>query len=111
MSPGTETKGPSHPDESEDEIRVGWRMGGLGMEVAGQMVAGAVLGWLFDRWRGTGSVGLLTGSLIGIVVGLWSLIRGALRLNRELERGNPMAGRVKPLPPDDNDDSDDWEAR
>ena len=85
-------------------------MGGLGMEVAGQVAAGAVLGWLYDRWRGTGTTGLLVGSLTGIVVGLWSLIRGALKLNRELERQSPTAGRGKPLAPDqDNDDwNDDW---
>ncbi len=111
MSSGTETQGSSRRDESEAEIRVGWRMGGLGMEVAGQMVAGAALGWLFDRWRGTGSIGLLAGSLIGIVVGLWSLVRGAMKLNRQLERGNPSAGRAKPLPPDENDDSDDSQTR
>ncbi len=84
-------------------------MGGLGMEVAAQMAAGAVLGWLFDKWRGTGTTGLLVGAVIGIVIGLWSLIRGALKLNRELERQSPIAGRGKPLPPDEDKDGDDWD--
>ncbi len=113
MSPGTESGGPARRGDPDAEIRVWWKMGGLGMEVAGQVAAGAVLGWLYDRWRGTGTTGLLVGSLTGIVVGLWSLIRGALKLNRALERQSPTAGRGKPLAPDqDKDDwNDDWNQR
>ena len=108
MSPGTETQGPSRRHESDAEIRVGWKMSGLGMEVAAQVAAGAMLGWLYDRWRGTGSTGLLVGAVAGIAVGLWSLVRGALKLNRELERHCPTAGRAVALPPDE-EDPDDWE--
>jgi F0F1-type ATP synthase assembly protein I len=76
----------SRRGETEGEIRVGWRMGGLGMQVASEAGAGALLGWLFDRWRGTAPTGLLVGAVIGIVVALWSLIRGGLKLNRDLDR-------------------------
>ncbi len=41
--------GRSRRNDLESEIRIGWRMGGLGMEVAGAVVAGAILGWGFDR--------------------------------------------------------------
>ena len=81
-------------------------MSGLGMEVAAQVAAGAVLGWLFDRWRGTGSTGLLVGAVVGIVVGLGNLIRGALKLNRELERHSPGAGRTAALPRENFDRPD-----
>ena len=84
-------------------------MGGLGMEVAAQVAAGALLGWLYDRWRGAGTTGILVGSLVGIAVGLGSMIRGALKLNRELERQSPTAGRGKPLVDEDGDDADDWD--
>lgn len=88
-------------------------MGGLGMEVVAQVAAGALVGWVIDWWRGTGSTGLLVGSLVGIAVGLWSLIRGALKLNRELERQSPIAGRGRRLPPEDDrdgdEDRDDWD--
>ena len=104
-----ETQRQPRQTEADAEIRVGWKMGGLGMEVAAQVAAGAVLGWLYDRWRGTGSTGMLVGSLIGITVGLGSLIRGALKLNRELERQSPTAGRGKPLVDEDGDDTDDWD--
>jgi F0F1-type ATP synthase assembly protein I len=78
-------------------------MGGLGMEVAAQVGAGALLGWLFDRWRGTAPTGLLVGAAIGIVVGLWSLIKGALKLNRALDRETP---RRRSAPPDDDAKTD-----
>ncbi len=85
-------------------------MGGIGMEVVSQVAAGALLGWIFDRWRGTAPTGLLIGSVIGIIVGMWSLIRGSLKLNRELERQHPTAGRGRPLPPEEADnDKDTWD--
>ena len=94
-------------DHLEGEIRVGWRMAGLGMEVSFQVAAGALLGWGFDQWRGTSPYGILTGSLIGIVVAMWSLITGALKLNRMLDQQHPTKGRGRPLPPDEDDDVDD----
>src|SRR5690606_30239885 len=75
--------------ETVDETRIGWRMAGTGFEVASEVAAGALLGWLFDRWQGTAPKGVMIGSIIGIIVGLWSLIRNGLKLNRELERAAP----------------------
>ncbi len=102
----------------EDEIRIGWRMGGIGMEVAAQVAAGALLGWAFDAWRGTSPKGILVGSILGIVVAMWTLIRGTLRLNRLLETRHPTRGRGTPPADragdtgapgreDDDDDADD----
>jgi F0F1-type ATP synthase assembly protein I len=78
-------------------------MGGMGMEVASQVGAGALLGWLWDRWRGTAPTGLLVGAVIGIVVGLWSLIRGGLKLNRDLDR---ESARRRSASTDDNERAD-----
>lgn len=74
------------------------------MEVSSQVAAGALLGWGFDYWRGTSPKGLLTGAIIGIVVGMWSLIKSALKMNRMLDRQHPTLGRGKPLDPDTDDD-------
>lgn len=99
----------NHRSHLEGEMRVGWKMAGIGMEVAAQVAAGALLGWLFDLWRGTEPVGILTGSIAGILVGMWSLIKGTLRLNRQLDRQHPTAGRGRPLPPDDDaQETDGW---
>ena len=94
------------------EIRIGWRMAGIGMQVASEVAAGALLGFLFDLWRGSGHLGVLVGSLIGIAVGLWSLIRQSLKLNRQMDLLAPTKGRGRPLPPDppsdEGDDDDRW---
>ncbi len=37
---------------------------------------------------------------------MWTLIRGALKLNRLLDRRHPTAGRGKPLPPEEGDGDD-----
>ncbi len=94
-------------DHIESEIRVGWKMAGLGMEVSSQVAAGALLGWGFDIWQGTSPKGLLTGAIIGIVVAMWSLIKGALKMNRMLDKQHPTLGRGRPLDPDPDDDLDD----
>ena len=109
-NPAMKIEGPT-PRKYDDrrEIRIGFRMGGIGMEVTSQVAAGAVLGWFFDSWRGTAPTGLLTGSIIGIIVGMWSFIRGSLKLNRELERKHPISGHGRPQPPDrENNDKDSW---
>ncbi len=88
------------------EIRIGWKMGGLAFEVSAQVAAGALLGWGFDAWRGTAPTGMLVGSITGILVGLWSLIRGSLKLNRLLDQQYSTKGRGTPLPGGDDDDDD-----
>jgi F0F1-type ATP synthase assembly protein I len=91
----------SRDSQKSEETRIGFRMAGIGFTVASEVAAGTLLGWLFDRWRGTGNVGVLVGALVGIAVGLWSLIRNSLRLNRELDRKAPTKGRGTPIPADE----------
>lgn len=86
-------------------------MAGLGFQVATEVAAGALLGWLFDRWRGTGSTGMLTGALIGIAVALFSLVRGARKLHRALDREAPLTAPPEGWkevsdPPDPESESD-----
>ena len=88
---------------------MGWRMAGLGMEVSFQVAAGALLGWGFDQWRGTTPKGIMTGSIIGIAVAMWSLVRGSLKMNRMLDQQHPTKGRGTPLEldKDENDEAGD----
>ncbi|MHC4989957.1 MAG: AtpZ/AtpI family protein [Planctomycetota bacterium] len=109
----------TRPRESAQEIRIGWQMAGLGFQVASEVLAGAALGWLFDLWRGTEPTGMLVGSLIGISVGLFTLISKSLQLNRQLDEIARRRRAEKPSRPstpeakagDEQDDPDDWEDR
>ena len=60
-------------------------MAGLGMQTSSEVVAGALIGWAVDRWLDSSPTGLLVGGIAGIAVGLTTLIRGAMRANRELD--------------------------
>ncbi|MBU3684013.1 MAG: AtpZ/AtpI family protein [Phycisphaerales bacterium] len=75
------------PDRAQQraETSIGWRMAGLGMQTSSEVVAGALIGWAVDRWLGSSPTGLLIGGIAGIAVGLTTLIRGAMRANRELD--------------------------
>ena len=55
------------------------------MQTSSEVVAGALIGWAIDKWLGSAPTGLLVGGIGGIAVGLTTLIRGAMRANRELE--------------------------
>ena len=67
------------------EASIGWRMAGLGMQTSSEVVAGALLGWGLDHWLGTWPTWLLAGGIAGIAVGLTTLIRGAMKANKEFE--------------------------
>lgn len=85
-------------------------MAGLGMEVSSTFAAGALLGWAYDHFKGSNSSnGLLTGAIIGIAVGMWVLLQGALKMNRMLDRQHPTLGRGRPMDTDPNEDRFDGE--
>ena len=90
----------------------------MGFQVVSEVAAGTLLGWLFDRWRGVpgSNIGVIVGASVGILVGMWSLIRNAFKLNRELDRVSPKRERVEiqtdePLGWDEDEDKekDDWD--
>ena len=108
-----EARKTGQPNHEAEEVRVGWRMAGIGMQVASEVAAGVILGWLFDYWRGKGNIGVVIGACVGIAVGLWSLVRNSLKLNNQLERSAPTTGRGKPISDkewkqEDQDDDADW---
>lgn len=76
-----------------EEIRVGWRMAGLGMQVSSEVLAGLLLGWLYDFFQGTAPTGATVGAIIGIVVGMVSLVRGSMKLMKALDERHPTTGR------------------
>ena len=67
---------------------MGYRMMGIGLETTSQVAAGVLMGWLIDRWRGQGDWGVIVGGAAGVLVGVYSLVRNAWRLNAELDRAS-----------------------
>ena len=59
-----------------------YRLAGLGIELAGAIIGGCAVGWFIDRQFET-RFGLLSGAIIGIVGGLYNLIRQALKIVRD----------------------------
>jgi F0F1-type ATP synthase assembly protein I len=56
-----------------------WRYAGVGLELAGVVAVLAWLGYAFDNWRGTAPWGVLAGSTIGVVGGLYNLVKQVIR--------------------------------
>jgi F0F1-type ATP synthase assembly protein I len=55
------------------------RLWSLGLNFVGGVAGGVLLGYLVDRWQGTNPWGVLVGALVGLVGGMWGLIREGLR--------------------------------
>ncbi len=64
---------PEKPDEGAS-----WRLGSLGTELAAAVAGGCLVGYWVDVEFNTGHWGLVIGASIGIVGGLYNLIRKAL---------------------------------
>src|SRR5262245_25824099 len=56
------------------------------------ILAGAGIGWLIDRWRGSSPIGLLVGLVLGFVVAFWRIIRTTQRQEREEARRRDSGG-------------------
>ena len=56
-----------------------FRLAGMGLELAGSVIGGCVIGWYIDRqFEIEQRYGLLTGAIIGIVGGMYNLVRQSL---------------------------------
>ena len=69
---------------SADRRSASWiRYSGIGLELAGATAGLALVGYWIDRRFGTGPWGLLGGVVIGIVGGLYNLVKESLEAIRE----------------------------
>lgn len=59
-----------------------WR---LTVEMVAALVAGLGLGWLLDRWLGTGPWLLLAFLLLGAATGIWNAVKTAAAIGRAAE--------------------------
>ncbi len=73
---------------------------GLGLDFVAMVGAAILLGWLADRYLGT-TQGVLIGLFVGLPVASWHLYKGALKINRSLERASkaPQRQQAPTRPP------------
>jgi len=86
-----------------DDGSSGYKLLGLGMELAAAVTGLALLGYWIDRHFGSAPWGLLIGAVIGVVGGMYNLIREALsastadrRAGRDAPPGDDRPGRSGP---------------
>ena len=69
---------------SADSRFPGWvRHSGVGLELAGALAGFALIGYWIDRWYATDPWGLVIGVILGLVGGLYNLVRQSLQAVRE----------------------------
>ena len=69
---------------SADRRFPGWvRYSGVGLELAGAMAGLAFIGYWIDRRFGTGPWGILGGVIVGLVGGLYNMVKQSLEAVRE----------------------------
>jgi ATP synthase protein I len=77
---------------SADRRFPGWvRYSGVGLELAGAMAGLAFIGYWIDRRFGTGPWGILGGVVIGLVGGLYNMVKQSLEAVREGEAEDKAA--------------------
>ncbi len=54
----------------------------MAIMASAEAAAGALIGWLVDRWAGTAPRWMTIGGAVGIVLGLTSLVTAAFKLTR-----------------------------
>jgi F0F1-type ATP synthase assembly protein I len=59
------------------------RLSGLGIELAAAVGGFTLAGYWWDRYFGTGPWGVLTGALLGLVGGMYNVIRQSLQAVKE----------------------------
>lgn len=79
---------------SADRRFPGWvRYSGIGLELAGVIGGLALVGYWIDRRFGTAPWGILGGVVLGLVGGLYNLVRESLAASAEAKTEDEDAGR------------------
>jgi ATP synthase protein I len=71
---------PSSRDGAKREESQGWS---VALEFVGAMLVGGFLGWLIDRFAGTGPWGMIVLLLLGFATGLRSVLRQQKKIDGE----------------------------
>jgi F0F1-type ATP synthase assembly protein I len=71
------------------------RLAGVGIELAAAVGGFAVVGHLVDRWQGSHPKGLLIGAVLGLIGGLYNLIKASLAASREARADDRARARER----------------
>lgn len=64
--------------------RASWtRLAGIGFELVAGVGAFILVGYWWDRHFGTGPKGIIVGAVLGLIGGMYNLVRQSLRATRE----------------------------
>ena len=64
-----------------------FRLAGMGLELAGAVIGGCAIGWYIDKQLETETpYGLLGGALIGIVGGMYNLLKQSLKIIKDEQK-------------------------
>ena len=66
---------PAAPSNADAGVAGMARAWAVALDFVFSILAGAGLGWGFDRWRGTTPWGLLVGLGLGFVIAFWRIVR------------------------------------
>lgn len=59
------------------------RLSSLGFELLGAVGGFTLMGWLWDRYQGTSPWGVVIGAILGLIGGMYNLIRQSLIASKE----------------------------
>ncbi|MCH2160657.1 MAG: hypothetical protein MK085_02165 [Phycisphaerales bacterium] len=99
----------SSESRHDRDTRIGWRLAGLAGETVSHVLAGLVLGWGVSKLLDN-ETWILVGGLTGVVTGIAALVRGALKLNAQMDQMAGVGGRAKAEAGDSPPSSDDEKA-
>ncbi|MBT8484485.1 MAG: AtpZ/AtpI family protein [Phycisphaerae bacterium] len=105
-APSTPPPSPRSKSNADAESRRLWRLAGMGGTLASEILAGTLLGWLIDKFFGTGPTWMIVLTVAGVIVGMATFIRSALKESGAAGR-QAAAAAPKALPLDEMDADDD----
>lgn len=79
------------PGQNKESTNLAVRYAGLGLELAGGVLGFALFGWWIDRHFETSPWGLLTCAVLGLIGGLYNLVRASLRAIKPSTGTKPRA--------------------